>query len=183
MQQIKNTKQRYGVVAIFFHWFMAILIIGLVILGLYMVELPDVGFNIQKIMLIVLHKELGMVVLALVLMRLIWRLCNVVPRLPSQIPSWQKLAARSVHLAFYGFMIAMPVSGWLMSSAAGIPVTFLGLFVLPDLVSPNIYRMELFIEIHNWLGYGLIATIVIHVSAGLMHHFIYKDDTLRKILP
>jgi len=183
MSQFKNTKTRYGVIAIFLHWFMAILILVLIGLGLYMVDLPDVGFNTQKIVLIVLHKELGMLVLALVLIRLVWRIGNVMPLLPPHVPSWQKFAARSVHLAFYGFMFAMPITGWLMTSAAGIPVTFLGLFVLPDLISPNIYRMEFFIEIHNVLAYGLIAVVFIHIGAALMHQFIYKDDILKRILP
>lgn len=183
MQQIKNTKNHYGLVSILLHWFMAVLIIGLLALGLYMVTLPDVGFNTLKIKLIFLHKELGVLVLTLVIFRLMWRLCNVTPLLSAHIPPWQKFAARTVHFALYGFMFAQPITGWLMSSAAGIPMTFLGLFELPTLVSPNIYRMQLFIEIHKWLAYGLIAVICIHIIAALMHYFLDKDDTLQKMLP
>ncbi len=105
------------------------------------------------------------------------------PNLPPHVPKWQKFAARCVHLAFYGFMFALPLSGWLMSSAAGIPVTFFGLFILPDLISTNIYKMELLIEIHKWLAHGLIVTIFGHIGAALFHHFVYKDDTLRRMLP
>src|SRR5258708_25598049 len=131
MLKVKNTTNHYGVVTIFLHWLMAVLIIGLLALGVYMVDMPDVGFNIHKIKLIFLHKELGIGVLVLATVRFMWRLSNIVPRL-SQIPQWQKIAARAVHLAFYGFMFAMQITGWLMSSAAGIPVTFLGWIVLPD---------------------------------------------------
>ncbi|MDZ4323192.1 MAG: cytochrome b [Alphaproteobacteria bacterium] len=183
MQHIKNTEHHYGLISIFFHWIMAALIIALLALGLYMVWLPDVGFNTWKVILIFVHKELGVVVLALVIIRLLWRLGNVSPQLPSQLSPWQKFSARVVHWAFYGFMFALPITGWLMSSAAGIPMTFLGLFELPDLISPNIYQMQLLIEIHKWLAYGLICSIFVHISAALVHQFIYKDDTLRGMLP
>ncbi|HUX80241.1 MAG TPA: cytochrome b [Alphaproteobacteria bacterium] len=181
MPQIKNTNQRYGIVSISLHWFMAALIFVLIGLGLYMVDLPDEGFDMKKITLIVVHKELGMLVLFLVLIRLVWRIGSVMPLLPPHVPSWQKLAARCVHLSFYGFMIALPLTGWLMSSAGGFPVAILGLFTLPDLIEPNIYQMDFFIEIHNWLAYGLIGTIFIHIIAALMHQFIYKDDILKRI--
>jgi cytochrome b561 len=183
MQKIKNTERYYGLISIVFHWLMAVLIIVLIALGLYMVALPDIGFNTRKLTIIFVHKELGVLVLTLVSIRLIWRLCNVVPRLSGHMPTWQKLAAHTSHWALYGFMFALPISGWLMSSASGIPMTFLGLFELPNLISPNIYKMQLLIEIHKWLAYGLIVTILVHISAALMHHFIYKDDTLRKMLP
>jgi cytochrome b561 len=182
MRQLLNTINRYGIVAIVFHWFMALLLSVLIILGLYMVALPDVGFNRKKIVLILLHKDLGMVALALALLRFVWRLGNIVPMLPRNIPMWQKISARTVHLAFYGFMIALPVSGWVMSSAAGIPVTILGVFTLPNLGSTNLYKVPIYIEIHKWLGYGLIVTIGLHISAAMLHHFVYKDDTLRRML-
>lgn len=182
MTQILNTNDRYGIIASLLHWFMALLIVVIIGLGLYMVELPDVGFNLQKIKLIFLHKELGMLALAFVLLRFVWRLGNVIPLLPLTVPVWQRVAARIVHLAFYGFMVALPVSGWMMSSAAGIPVTFLGVFTLPDLVSPNMNEVPMYIAIHKWVGYGLIATIGLHISAAMLHHFVYKDDTLRRML-
>ena len=76
----------------------------------------------------------------------------------------------------------IPITGWLMTSAAGLPVSFFGLFVLPNLISPNDHLMKLFQEIHKWLGYGLIATFLVHTSAALKHHFINKDDILRRML-
>jgi cytochrome b561 len=118
--------------------------------------------------------------LMLVMVRIIWRLSNRIPYLT--LPLWEKIAARTVHWAFYGFMFAMPITGWLITSAAGLPVSFFGLFVLPDLVTPNPDSMQLFQKIHEWLGYGLIATIVLHTSAALKHHFINKDDILKRML-
>lgn len=181
--RVLNTKNRYGIVSIIIHWLMALFLIMLIILGLYMVALPDVGFDVSKIKLIFWHKELGMIALALVILRFIWRLGNIVPLLPPSIPAWQKIAARTVHFSFYGFMFALPISGWMMSSVAGFPMTFLGIIPLPNLVQPNIYDVQMYINIHKWLAYGLIVTISIHISAALLHHFYYKDDTLRRMLP
>lgn len=180
---IANTENRYGAVGVLFHWSMAILIAAIAGLGLYMVTLPDAGFNTIKITLILYHKEVGMLVLALAVLRLAWRLINVIPRAIEPLPDWQKIAARFVHLCFYALMFALPMTGWLMSSAAAIPVSFLELFTLPDLISQNDYLFQRFIEIHKWLAYGMIFFILVHTGAALAHHFIFKDDTLRKMLP
>lgn len=180
---IENTEDRYGAIAILLHWSTAILVIGLAALGLYMVTLPDVGFNTRKIELILYHKEIGVAVLVLLAVRLAWRLTQTLPQLVAHLPEWQKVAARFVHLTFYALMFALPVTGCLMSSAAGIPVSFFGLFVLPDFIARDDYLFQRFIVIHKWLGYVLIFFIFIHVGAALRHHFIFKDDTLRKMLP
>jgi cytochrome b561 len=176
--RMKNSKSNYGLIAISLHWVMAILLIALLALGLYMVGLP---INLEKLKLYGWHKEYGILVLMLVTIRIVWRLGNITPHL--SLPLWEKLAARTVHWAFYGFMFAMPITGWLITSAAGLPVSFFSLFVLPNLVSPNDDLMKLFQEIHKWLGYGLIATIILHTSAALKHHLINKDDILRRMLP
>lgn len=178
--QIKNSTSHYGIISIFIHWIMALLMIGLIILGLYMVNLP---INAQKLKLYGWHKELGILVIFLAIFRLFWRIIDTAPTLPAHMPWFQKFAAHAVHYAFYGFMFALPISGWMISSAAGLPVSFFGLFVLPDLVSTNEPLRLLLQEVHEWLGYGLILAIVGHMGAALYHHFVYKDDILRRILP
>lgn len=183
MTPIENTEDRYGVVAIVLHWSMAILMIALTALGLYMAALPDAGFNTKKIMLILYHKEFGLLALALFLVRLGWRVTQVLPKLAEHVPDWQMVTARFVHLCFYGLMFALPMTGWLMSSAAGIQVSFLGLFTLPDFVHRNDELFARLIDVHKWLGYALIFLIAVHVGAALRHHFVFKDDTLRKMLP
>lgn len=175
--RIKNTANKYGVVAISLHWILAILMIGLLILGIYMVELP---ISLQKLKLYGWHKEYGFLVLGLAIVRIIWRLINITPNL--SIPAWEEFAARAVHWAFYGFMFALPITGWLITSAAGLPASFFGLFTLPDLIAPNEESRLLFQEIHKWLGYALIAFIALHTAAALKHHFIDKDDILRRML-
>ncbi len=177
---IKNTLHHYGIVAILLHWGIAIIIIGLLAEGLYMVGLP---ISLQKLKLFGWHKEYGMLILALASLRLGWRLTNRVPLLPETIPVWQKWAATAVHWAFYGFMFAMPLTGWLITSAASLPVSFFGWFTLPDLVSADPSLQKIVTQLHQWVGYGLIATICLHTGAALEHHFIRKDNVLKGMLP
>jgi cytochrome b561 len=180
--RLANTERRYGGLAIALHWLMAALIVALVALGLYMVRLPDVGFDARKITLILVHKQLGLLVLALGVLRLAWRQVNPLPRLAGGVPEWQQIAAVFVHLCFYALILAQPISGWVMSSAAGIRVDFLGLFALPDLVSPDQELFRRLRLLHEWLGYALAALICGHAAAALRHHFLLRDDTLRKML-
>lgn len=176
---LKNTQTQYGIVAKSIHWFMALLIIGMLILGLYMADLP---ISEEKLQLYGIHKEFGLLILMLVIFRITWRIGNIVPLLPSTIPTWQKFAAHAVHWMLYGFMFALPITGWLMTSAAGLPPSFFGLFTLPSILSPNPVWLKLLENIHSWLAYGLIATFGAHVGAALKHHFINKDDVLRRML-
>jgi cytochrome b561 len=175
--QLTNTDTRYGFVAIFLHWLMTIIIIGLLALGLYMVQLP---ISHEKLKLYGWHKEFGLLVLMLVVIRLTWRLINMTPRLV--LPLWEKIAARGAHWTLYLLMFAMPLTGWLITSAAGLPPSFFGLFVLPTLIQPNDQLLHVFQAMHQWIGYSFIAVIALHMSAALKHHFINRDDILRRML-
>lgn len=176
--QFKNTVDRFGIIAIIFHWIMAILIIGLLILGLYMVRMP---ISLEKLKFYGWHKEYGLLVLALVALRLGWRLGNVNPSL-AELPWYERLPARAVHWLFYFCMIAMPLTGWCITSAAGLAPSFFGLFVLPALIPANDNQLHLFEFIHQWLAYGLIALICLHTAAALKHHFVDKDTILRRMI-
>lgn len=175
--QIKNSTTRFGIVAIALHWIVAILIIGLLALGLYMVALP---ISLEKLKLYGWHKEYGFLVLFLAIFRLVWRLGNQMPELA--LPKLEKIAARSMHWAFYGFMFVMPITGWLITSSAGLPASFFGLFTLPDLIAPDEHKRQLFEWMHQWLAYALIAAIMLHTAAALKHHFINRDNILRRML-
>ncbi|RAP35713.1 cytochrome B [Legionella quinlivanii] len=174
---LKNSNNHFGLVAILLHWIMAILIIGLLIMGIYMVELP---ISLQKLKLYGWHKEYGLLALALVIVRLCWRIINISPEL--SLPRYEIIAARLVHWAFYGFMFAMPITGWLITSAAGLPASFFGLFTLPNLIAPDEEQRQFYELVHEWLGYGLIVTILLHASAALKHHFINRDNILRRMI-
>jgi cytochrome b561 len=183
MTPLENKDDRYGAVALLFHWSMALLVIGLAALGLYMVSLADIGFNTKKVTLVLYHKEFGVLAFVLLAARLSWRVTQILPRLVETMPHWQKIAARFVHLSFYALLVALPLTGYSMSSAAGIPVSFLGLFMLPDLVHRDEALFQRYVTIHQWLGYALIIFIFVHAGAALKHHFYSNDDTLRKMLP
>ena len=155
-----------------------IIMIGLLIEGLYMVGMP---ISLEKLKLFGWHKEYGLTILFLVVLRLSWRLANQLPGLPASIPHWQQMAAKLVHFAFYFFMFTMPLTGWLLTSAAGLPVSFFGLFVLPDLVQANPDLRVTLIEVHKWLGYGLIGAILLHVGATVQHFIVHKDNILRRM--
>src|SRR5438105_12394166 len=109
MTRLANSEQRYGTVAIVLHWLMVVVLVALIVLGLYMVSLPDVGFDKKKVTLILYHTQLGLVALVLAALRLAWRVGNALPRLVESIPDWQKVTARFVHLSFYAVMFALPI--------------------------------------------------------------------------
>ena len=182
MLQLANTDRDYGGLAIALHWLIAVLITALVVVGIYMVGLPDTGFDTKKITLILVHKEIGVLVLVLATIRLVWRQLNPLPALAKTVPEWQRVAAAFVHLWLYALMLAQPVTGWLMSSAFGIPVDFLGLFTLPDLVQHDDELFARLRRMHDWLGLAMGALICLHVAAGFWHHFMLRDETLRKML-
>src|SRR5258706_6102271 len=155
----RNSMRRYGGVAMALHWTMAALLIVLVAIGLYMTRLPDVGYDQVKVHLIIYHKELGIVALWLAMMRFAWRFGNELPSLVRGMPEWQMVAARFVHLCFYALMFALPMTGWLMSSAAGFPVPFFGLFDLPDLIGFNDHHFPALLQVHKWPTHSLIPVI------------------------
>ena len=183
MPQWANSQERYGTMSIVLHWGMALLVIALIALGFYMDALPNVGFDTEKITLILAHKALGMLALAIAVLRLAWRLANVLPRFVDGLPDWQQVAARFVHLMFYALLFAVPVTGWLMSSAGGYPVPFFSFFDVPDMIGVNEWLFLVLIEVHHWLAWLLLFFLVLHAGAALRHHFALRDETLQRMLP
>jgi cytochrome b561 len=177
--QLTNTPNRYGIVAITLHWLIAIIVICMLVVGLYMVTLK---LGPLKLDLFRYHKEFGLLVLMLAALRIGWRLANITPGYPADMPVWQKFLAHSVHWLLYGFLFAMPITGYLLTSAAGFPPSFFGLFVVPPLIAPNQELANLFGTIHQWLAYSLIILICGHVGAALEHHFVEQDNILRRML-
>lgn len=177
---LRNTQESYGIVAKSFHWLMALLIVVLLAVGLIMAEMEN---SPDRFKLIGLHKEFGIVVLALATLRLGWKIFDISPLMPASLSKMAVLGAKAVHLALYFFMFAMPITGWLMSSAAGFPVSVFGLFTMPNLIEPNKEMRHDLGELHELLAWCLIAFIVLHLLAALFHHFYYKDNILRRMLP
>lgn len=171
---------RYTATAIALHWLAALLILAAFPLGVYAHELV---FSPLKLKLISYHKWLGVTIFLLTVARLAWRATHTPPPLPATIPPWQQRAAHGLHHLLYVLLLAIPISGWLMSSAKGFPVVYLGLVQLPDLVGKNAELADLLVGVHQVLNLGLLALVALHVAAALKHHFIDRDATLRRILP
>lgn len=175
---IKNTLTSYGIVARLFHWIMAILIITLICVGFYMSTLP---YSADKIRIIGMHKAAGIFVLFLVILRIIWRLQNVQPELPKSLPALiAKLAHANIYLLYF-LMLAMPMSGFLGSLSGGYPISFFGLLTIPAFVAKNEVLSSFCWLIHESCAWILVFIIAAHIGAGIYHHFIRKDNVLRRM--
>lgn len=170
---------RYGAVAIALHWFVALLIFATFPLGLYMAELP---LSPRKLQLVSYHKWIGVTVFALMAARLMWRLAHHPPP-PPAMPAWQRHAAAAAHWGLYALLLALPISGWVYSSAAGVPTVYLGLWPLPDLVAEDDALAGRLKLAHQALAFVLLALVVVHVAAALKHHFVDRDGLLARMLP
>ena len=162
------------------HWLMALMILGLLALGFYMSDLP---LSPEKLQLYSWHKWAGVTVFVLVWLRLAWRITHRPPALPSGMPVHMQWAAHLGHFLLYALMIAIPLSGWLMSSAKGVQTVWFGVLPLPDLLDKDKALGHLLAEVHEALNVGLLLLVAGHAAAALFHHVVHKDDTLRRMLP
>ena len=168
----------YTPVAKGLHWLMAVLILGLLALGLYMHELP---LSPQKLTLYSWHKWAGVTVFLLVWVRLLWRVMHRPPALPASMAPLMRLAAHAGHGVLYLLMVAIPLSGWLMSSAKGFQTVWFGVLPIPDRLGRDKALGDLLQQVHEALNVLLMLTLAGHVGAALWHHFVLKDDTLRRM--
>ena len=178
--QWRNSTSSYGAVAKFLHWGIVILIIAQYFLAEAAEELPD---GPDKLEWITRHKSFGMLLLLLALARIGWKLANRGLPPPVPMPNAQRIAAAAGHGLLYLLLLAQPISGWMMSSAAGYPVSLFGLIDFPALVGENHDLHESLEEVHEALFNALAVVAVLHALAALYHHFFRKDDTLRRMLP
>lgn len=173
--------ERWGPVSQALHWLIVVLIFGLAIVGLLMDELPR---SPKYFWVYTAHKSVGIAVLALVLLRLAWRLWTGAPVVLADTPAWQHAIARVTHVLLYAIMLVMPLSGWLYDSASGVrPFRWFGLFAMPKLAAPDPQLRHLSHEVHAWGLYVLIALVLLHAGAALYHHLFLRDATLARMLP
>ena len=177
-----STRSSYSRVAIVLHWMIGVLMI-LNILGGFFHE----SFGKAAVPIIMsLHKATGILVLALTVTRLIWRLTHRPPPLAATVRGWEKGLAHATHWSFYILMFALPMTGWLMSSAGGrkYSISFYGLFDVPFLpVAQDKAAANVFAERHEVLGFIIVGLIILHVAAALKHHLFDKDNTVIRMLP
>ena len=157
-------RESYTRTAIAIHWLIALLIVCGFALGWVMTDIP--GFTPTKLRYFSWHKWIGVTVFALAVVRILWRATHGAPAMPRRMPAWQRGAAHLVHLLLYALMIAIPVSGYLYSSAANVPVVYLGLIPLPRLIAPDPHLKELLKNVHIVLNYTLLALVAMHVAAA-----------------
>lgn len=171
---------RYNPVSIALHWAMLLLLAAVYAL----MEFRDVfprGSDPREAMK-TWHYTLGLTVFALVWLRLLARFVGGTPPISPAPPAWQARAASLAHVLLYALMIGMPLGGWLILSAEGEPIPFFGL-LLPPLTGPNAELAELVEEVHESVGEAGYVLIALHAAASLVHHYLLRDDTLRRMLP
>ncbi len=175
---------RYTLTAILLHWVLAVAILTAFGVGLYIEGLP---FSPAKLKLINWHKWAGVTILALSVLRLLWRLTHRPPALPAKIdsamPGWQRAAYHGTHHLMYLLFFAVPLLGWAYSSAKGFPIVWFGVLPLPDLVAPNPELAEALKPLHGLAAWGLIGLVALHVGAALKHQLIDRDGLLTRMLP
>lgn len=162
------------------HWLMALMIFGLLAMGFYMSDLP---FSPEKLQFYSWHKWAGVTVFMLVWLRLVWRFTHRPPAYPLSMSRLQQVLAHGGHLLLYGLMIIIPLSGWLMSSAKGVQTVWFGVLPLPDLLAKDKALGKQLEELHSALNIGLLVLLAGHAAAALFHHWVHKDDVLRRMLP
>jgi len=156
------------------HWLTLALFVALFAIAWSIDDLPQAmrGSALQ------LHKSFGITVLALTILRLIWRFAAGVPAMPADLPAWQKLGARASHVALYVLLLAQPLVGWLWSSAGTKPIDFFFLVRLPWLIGPDKSLSRTLGNLHGLIAYALLVVIGLHAAAALYHHFVRKDRVL-----
>lgn len=177
---LKNTQDSFGTLAKAFHWIIALGIFGMLAVGLIMVDMDP---SSEKWALYGLHKSTGVIILLLVIGRLSWRLHNPVPQLPKTLPSWHHRFAKLSPIALYTLMFLMPLSGFILSEASGHPITVYGMFTLPMILPKNLALSNVASFIHKYGGFAFIGILTLHVGAALYHHFILKNNILKRMLP
>lgn len=178
---------RYSSVAIALHWIIALLIIGLLAVGKWMTSLPETDplrFEATQ-----WHKSFGILVLALSVLRVLWRLGHRPPALPAGMKGWEKFASGATHFAFYLLMLGVPLSGWLMVSASPLNLSTALFNVLPVPHLPTEFigvekavLAEQMLELHFWLSSAMMALAILHVLAALRHQFILKDNLIARMI-
>lgn len=177
---LRSTDRNWGVLVRAFHWSIAALIVVQAVIGLSMVQL---GLTPAKLRVFALHKSIGITILALVLLRIAWRLSERRPADPVGMSRWQVSAARATHLALYVLMLAVPLSGWWFNSTSNAPLVWFGWFELPSLTAgfEPLWKPRALL-LHQTLFWALAALLAVHVGAALWHHFRRRDEVLKRML-
>jgi cytochrome b561 len=175
----RNTNRSWGSLTKALHWVIVILIIN----QWWIAERAEELKGLAKLQTLGLHKSFGMTILMLAIVRLLWRWMNPVPDLSAETKPWERVLAKVSHVLLYALIFAMPLTGWMMSSARNFPVSWFKLFQFPDLVAPADQTFHLMHDTHHLLFKVLVGVAVLHAAGALKHHFIDRNDVLKRMLP
>ena len=170
----------YTRTAIALHWIMALLVFVTFSVGLIMHEM---ALSPDKLKWLSYHKWLGVTAFILLMVRLVWRAKHKPKGALVEMPYWQRVAAKSVHILLYVLLFAIPLSGWLMSSAKGFQTVYLGVLPLPDLLSKDKVLGDALSALHEVLNVTLLLLVIGHVLAAIKHQFVDRDGTLARMIP
>jgi cytochrome b561 len=176
----RATLPEYGPVAKTLHWAVFALMVAQYVVAITM---PDIGRGTVPGTLINLHMSFGLAILALVVVRWLWRIGHRIPLATPDMPSWEQPLARIVHGALYVLLAVNPILGWMNASARDWKITVFGLFQLPHLVAPRSAIGREAGDVHTFLAWTLLALIGLHVAAALYHYFVRHDTVLQRMLP
>lgn len=172
---------RYTRTAITLHWLIFVLLAVQFIVGWTM---PHIGRNTPVTTLISLHFSLGVLIIALIVVRLIWRMTHGEPPQEAGVPRWQVQLAQVVQWLLYLLLLVVPLLGWINASYRGMPVTFFGLAQVPQLVGTHAAGWGWTGDVHTLVAeYGVLSLVGLHVAAALYHYFIRHDRVLQRMLP
>ena len=173
----ENTDDSYGLIAKFFHWAIAVLILGLVPVGLTMTQMENspLKFEIYS-----LHKSFGLLVFFLGLARLFWRFVSPAPDAHENHAGWERALAAGSHFWLYVCILGLPLTGWAMSSALEYPVPFFGL-QMPAIAGKDEGLGAIAGQAHEILAYTLLFVLALHMAGALKHHVLDRDDTLQRM--
>ena len=175
---IKNTTTRWGVVSKLLHWGMGALILGMLVVGVWMVDLAP---SDQKWTLYGLHKSIGLILLGLIVGRVIWRFANEVPAYPKDMPASLQWVSSLTIFVLYLLMLAMPITGVLMSLFGGYAISFFGWVSLPALTEGRTALSIISHQLHTFLGWTFIWVLVLHTLGALYHHVVRGDTVLKRM--
>ena len=175
----RNTTRAWGSLSKGFHWLIVLLIISQWVIA----ERADELKGLAKLEALAWHKSFGMTIFMLAVLRLLWRLVNPTPELTTETKPWERVLANISHLLLYALIFAMPLTGWMMSSAKNYPVSWFKLFQFPDLVAPAEQTYHQMHDLHHLLFNVLVGVAVLHAVGALKHHFIDRNDVLKRMLP
>jgi cytochrome b561 len=177
---LRNSATHWGSVSKTFHWLIVLLLLGQGTVGLLLGDMPR---GPDKLVLMNLHKSVGITILALAVLRVLWLLVAGRPHPAPGVSARNRMLAKLGHLVLYALLFAVPLTGWLLVDYGGRDLGWFGLLELPNLVSENHDLHEAFEAAHELLFWALTATALGHALAAAYHHVFLKDATLARMLP